>query len=96
MKHQSRRYGVYRFSNGQYTLSTMTAGIRHLDHRVRPTKKKRMTMAAFKKVCRRYRSLFFVAAVLSAAQGFLVVFTLSTLLLIISLSQRKKAVSDPK
>jgi len=92
MQYLSRRYGVYRLGGGRYLLSTMSAGIRD---RRQPTprnhKKKRMTMTAFNKAFCRYRSLFFVAAVLSAAQGFLLVMSLSSLLLMFSLYQCKKA-----
>ena len=86
MQYLSRRYGVYRLSDGQYLLSTMTAGVRHLHLRI-ATPRKFLTMAAFKKVCCRYRSIFLIVAVLSASQGQLVLTSISTLLLVLSIIQ---------
>ncbi len=88
MKYLSRRYGVYRVANEQYMLSTMTAGIRHPDHRVQPSKKKRIAMTVINKACRRYHALFFISvAAFSAAQGFMLLMFLSTFLLVASLLQ---------
>lgn len=96
MQYLSRRYGVYRLSDGRYLLSTMTAGIRHRRDPVPRKKQPRVTVAGLKQTCCRYRPLFLVAAVLSASQGLLTLTAASTLLLMFSLLQYAKEVKTGK